>query len=145
MAQLSVGEDLFSTLVAVGLISLFVLALAHVCRAHEARGDSQEGFELALSVAEQLKNHVPHEPESGPRLGLIVRTDFERALPSFSELLAERGVGVRVEIRSLEWQQLFAHGPEPATRSSSVSLPVAFVHAGDERKLSWLVVWAWRD
>ncbi len=144
MAQLSVGEDLFSTMAAVGLISLFALVLAHVYNSNEARDESQEEFELALSVAEQLKNDVLCGSGAGGRLGLITQSEFERALPSFSDLLADRGIALRTEIRSLEGQLLLDYGPEP-TNSSSVSLPTAFERAPGERVPSQLVVWVWRD
>lgn len=145
MAQLSVGEDLFSTLVAVGLLSVFVFALIHTYQAHSAHGESQEDFELALDVAEQLKNDVLSGSGGGPRPGIITQAEFERELPRFSELLARRGVGLRVEVKSLEGEPLFSYGPEPANHSSSVSLPVALERSPGVRRLSQLVVWVWGD
>jgi hypothetical protein len=143
--QLSVGEDIFSTLTAVGLISLFVVVLAHFYRGQEESLAHQEDFELTLEVIERLKNDVISSDQGGVRPSLIYRSAFERELPRFSELLLKQGIGLRVEVRAIDGELILSHGGEPEGSQCSISLPVTLGRAAGKRELSELVVWVWRS
>ena len=105
----SVGEDLFSVLVAVGLVAVFVTALAHSYHLYAERRNASEDFDLALDIAEQLRNQVL-VGENG-QLGLL-ELSHER-LENYSQILAMQGINLRVEVGALGGELLFVHGPEP--------------------------------
>jgi hypothetical protein len=90
----SVGEDLFSVLIAVGLVAVFVTALAHSYHLYAERRNASEDFDLALDIAEQLRNQVP-VGENG-QLGLL-ELSHER-LENYSQILAVQGINFRVEV-----------------------------------------------
>ena len=143
MEQFSVGEDLFATLLVVSLLVLFVVALAHSYHLYAKRRSSQEGFELALSTAEELKNRVlAVSPGS-------IEWSAEK-LEDYSELLAQQGAELRVEIRGLKGEILHAHGPERNPLEGyfsppcSVSLPVALIRDQGSAEFCELIVRVWR-
>lgn len=116
----SVGEDLFSVLVGVGLVAVFVAALAHSYHIYVERRNASEDFGLALHIAERLRNQVL--VGQGGQLGLL-EPSHER-LENYSQILALQGINLRVEIRTPEGELLFAHGPEPNPLEGYFSPPV---------------------
>jgi len=144
VSQLSVGEDLFSTIAAVGLISIFVSVLAQVYNQNDARIESQKEFDITLDVAEQLKSYVLCESSSSGQLGLVSQTKFETSLPRFLELMLKRGVKIKAELVSLDGRLIACSGPTITRDSSSVSLPVVLSHSDGTREVCRLNVTAWR-
>jgi len=150
MEQLSVGEDLFATIIVVGLTALLIAALAHSYHTYAERKSMYEGFDLALDIADQLRNDVLAKHENGACPGLINPVTSERELQSYSQLLARQGIGLRVEVRTLDGKLALAHGPKPNMISQyfsppcSVSLPVAVAQTPASRPFGWLIVTVWR-
>lgn len=132
--QLSVGEDLLATLTVVGLLGLFIAALAHSHQIHAERKKAREDFELALSTAEEIKNRVlAASPGS-------IRLEKER-LESYSKQLAMCGIEVRVEVRNLNGDVLLTLGPDRSPPEAvSVSLPVAVYRGQGSGELCELIV-----
>jgi hypothetical protein len=139
MEQFSVGEDLFTTLAVVGLLALFITALAHSYQIYAERKSAYESFDLALSTAEEIKNRV-----LAVSPGLIEwATD---KLEDYSGLLSQQGIELRVEVRSLGGEVLHAYGSEQSpldgyfSPSASASLPVAVVRSRGSVQLCELIV-----
>ena len=139
----SVGEDIFSTLIAVGLISLFVTALAHFYIRQEGNLAYSEDFRLTLEVAERLRNDVLSWSREGTCPGLVSPSAFEFRLDKFSELLFKQGIGLRVEIRSLDGKLLLSHGSALREPRCSVSLPITLGHTAGRVELGELIVQTW--
>lgn len=143
MEQLSVGEDLFATLAVVGLLCLFIAALVHSYSIYAERKNAYESFDLALNIAEDIKNRVL---AASP--GSIDLTTNK--LEDYSKLLAREGVELRVEVRTLGGGVLLAYGPEQNQLGGyfsppcSISLPVAVTRGQGSAQLCELVVWVWR-
>ncbi|MDI6643261.1 MAG: hypothetical protein QMD95_04330 [Candidatus Hodarchaeaceae archaeon] len=143
---LSVGEDLFSVLVVVGLAAVFIAALAHSYHVYAERRNAFEDFGLALDIAERVKNQLLTGQNDPPAL---LELSHER-LENYSRLLALQGVNLRVEVRALDGELLFAHGPEfnPLEQYFSppvgVSLPVAVVQNQGSARGCELSVQVWR-
>ena len=140
MEQLSVGEDLFATLAVVGLFVLFITALAHSYHLFTERRNAYESFDLALNIAEDIKNCVL---AASP--GLIDLTTDK--LENYSKLLVREGIELRVEVRTLGGEALLACGPEQNQLGGyfsppcSISLPVAVTRGQGSAQLCELVVW----
>lgn len=137
---LSVGENLLSTLAVVGLVAVFMAALAHSYQVYAERTNAYEDFNLALNIAERIKNQVL--ASQGGRPGLL-ELSSER-VESYSQLLATQGTSMRVEVRSLDGGLLFSHGPEPNSSPVGVSLPVAVVKNQWSAEPCELFVRVWR-
>ena len=140
MEQLSVGEDLFAALAVVGLLVLFIAALAHSYHLYGERRNAYESFDLALDIAEDIKNRVL--TASPGSIDLTVNK-----LEDYFKLLAREGIGLRVEVRTLGGEVLLARGPEQNPLEGyfsphcSVSLPVAVARDQGSAQLCELVVW----
>lgn len=104
----SVGEDLFSVLVVTGLVAVFMVALAHSYHIYAGRRNASEDFGLALDIAERLRDQVLEGSE----------------LENYSRVLALQGISMRVEVRGLEGELLFTHGPKPNPLGRYFSPPV---------------------
>ena len=143
----SVGEDLFSVLVAVGLVAVFVTALAHSYHLYAERRNASEDFDLALDIAEQLRDQVL-VGENG-QLGLL-ELSHER-LENYSQILAMQGTNLRVEVGTLGGELLFTHGPEPNPLEQyfsppvGVSFPVAVAQGFGSARPCELSVEVWRN
>jgi len=150
MEQLSVGEDLFATVIVVGLTAILIIALAHSYHTYAEHKSTYESFDLALDIADQLRNDVLAKHENGACPGLINPVASERELQSYSQLLARQGIGLRVEVRTLDGKLALAHGPKPNVISQyfsppcSVSLPVAIAQTQASKPFGWLIVTVWR-
>ncbi|MFH1821627.1 MAG: hypothetical protein ABH852_04205 [Methanobacteriota archaeon] len=142
-----VGEDLFSTILAVSLLSVFIAALAHSYHLYSERRNAFEGFDLALDVAERLRNRVLSSRDDRPGLIELSRERLE----SYSKLLALQGINLRVELRSLDGELLLSNGPEPNplgqyfSPPASASLPVAVSCDEESARPCELTVKVWRD
>lgn len=140
MEQLSVGEDLFATLAVVGLLCLFIAALAHSYHLYAERRNAYESFDLVLDIAEDIKNRVLAASPGSIDLTL-------NKLEDYSKLLAREGIELRVEVRTLEGEVLLACGLEQKQLGGyfsppcSVSLPVAVTRSQGLAQLCELVVW----
>lgn len=149
MGQLSVGEDLFSTLIAVSLTVIFIAVLAHSYNVYNERKNVSESFNLALGIAEQLKNQTL-AGHDGFELPGLIEFSHEK-LESYSKLLSPQGIKFRVEIRALNGELLFANGPalnvleQYLFPPAAASLPVAVVQAQGSARLCELSVQVWRD
>ncbi len=150
MGQLSVGEDLFAVLVVVSIAIVFSAGLAHSYHIHAERVSTYERFDLALDIAEQLKNNVLAGPENSVTPGLITST-VPTGLADYHRLLAAQGIEVRVEVRGLDDQPIWSYGHEPGALSRyfsppcSVSLPVAVARGQGSARLGELIVRVWRS
>ncbi len=149
MDQLSVGEDLFATLVAVCLVVLFSVALAHAYHTYAERRSVYEGLDSALDIAQHLKNNVLAKRESLVQPGLIGSTP-PAELDGYLGLLQSQGIEVCLEVKTLDGQILWSKGSEPNSLSQyfsppcSVSLPVAIERSPSSRSLGELSVRVWR-
>jgi hypothetical protein len=144
LEQLSVGSDLFATLVVVGLFVLFGGVLMHSYHIYAERKNSSQNLGLALDIAEELKNRVL----AGHTPGLVDLGSNE--LEGYSGLLAQQGVGLHVEVRTLGGELRLAHGHQPDSLERylsppcSVSLPIAVAGTQGSAQLCELVVCVWR-
>lgn len=149
MDQLSVGEDLFATLIVAGLAVLFAAALTHSYQSYAERKNAQEGLGLALDIANQLKNEVLAKHENYVCPGLINPKTFDEELSSYCQLLFKQGVKLHVEVRKLDGKLALAYGAEANQLSRyfsppcSVSLPIAIAETPASRSLGELIVWVW--
>lgn len=143
----SVGGDLFSVLVAVGLIVVFISALAHTYHVYAERRNAAEDFDLALDIAERLRNQVLVK-ENG-QLG-VLELSHER-VENYSKILAMQRVNLRVEVMGPGGEILFTHGPEPNFLGQyfsppvGVSVPAAVAQGPGSTKLCELSVKVWRN
>lgn len=143
----SVGEDLFSVLVAVGLVAVFVTALAHSYHLYAERRNASEDFDLALDIAEQLRDQVL-VGENG-QLGLL-ELSHER-LENYSQISAMQGINLRVEVDTIGGELFFTHGPEPNPLEQyfsppvGVSFPVAVAQGFGSARPCELSVEVWGD
>lgn len=143
----SIGEDLFSVLVVVGLVVVFATALAHSYHVYAERRNASEDFDLALDTAERLINQVLVKENSQLEL---LELSSER-LENYSRILAMQGISLRVEVLALEGEILFAHGPEPDPLGQyfsppvGVSLPVAVAQGLGSARMCELSVRVWRS
>lgn len=150
MGQLSVGEDLFATFAAAALLAFFAVSLAHSYNFYAQRKGEAEHLDLALDVAERLRNDVLAKHEGGVYPGLINPEAFDGELESYGELLARQGVDLRVEVRALDGALLLEYGRKPGPIEGlfsppvSVALPVAVARTEASRELAELVVQIWR-
>jgi len=141
---LSVGEDLFATLAVVCLAALSLSALFFFHQAQARREKAGEDFDLALAIANKLKNDVLVRFDNHLEPGLINPAAFDDALPAYAELLAEQAIELRVEIWRLNGELVLAYGEERASPPTSVSLPVAIATSHSSRPLGELIVHVWR-
>jgi hypothetical protein len=143
----SVGEDLFSVLVAVGLIVVFVSALAHSYHVYAERINAANDFDLALEIADRLRNQVLIK-ENSP-LG-VLELSHER-VENYSKILAMQGINLHVEVVGLGGEILFAYGQEPNPLEQyfsppiGVSLPVAVAQNIGSARMCELSVRVWRN
>lgn len=149
MDQFSVGEDLFATLVAVCLVALFSVALAHAYHTYAERRSVYEGLDSTLDIAQHLKNNVLAKRESLVQPGLIASTP-PAELDGYMGLLQCQGIEVYIEVKTLDGQLLWTKGSEPNPLSQyfsppcSVSLPVAIAQGQGSAQLGELIVRVWR-
>jgi len=141
---LSVGEDLFATLAVVCLAALSLSALFLFHQAQAGREKAGEDFDLALAIANKLKNDVLARFDNYLEPGLINPAAFNDALPAYAELLAKQAIELRVEVRRLNGELVLAYGKGKASPPTSVSLPVAIATSPSSRPLGELAVWVWR-
>ncbi len=132
---------MFATLTVVGLLVIFIAALAHSYHVYAERKSAYESFDLALNTAEEIKNRVLRASPGSIEWAADKLEDY-------SELLAQRGIGLRVEIRGLGGEVLHAHGPEQNSlrgylSPASASLPVAVVRGQGSVQLCELIVRVW--
>lgn len=150
MEQLQIGEDLFATVTVVGLTTLLIIALAHSYHTYAERKSMYESFDLALDLADQLRNDVLARYDNSVYPGLINPKTSELELQSYFQLLARQGIGLRLEVRTLDGKLVLAYGPKPNMLSqyfsppSSVSLPVAISQTPASKPLGELIVTVWR-
>ena len=150
MGQLSVGEDLFAIVIVVGLVVLLIVALAHSYHTYTERKNMYEDFDLTLDIANQLRNNVLTKHDNSIFPGLINLRTSKQELRNYYQLLAGQGIGLRIEVRTLDGELALAYGPEPDTLSQyfsppcSVSLPVAIDQTPSSRPIGELIVTVWR-
>jgi hypothetical protein len=150
MTQFQLGEDLFATVVVVGLTALLVVALAHSYHNFTEHNNMCQNFDLALDVSGQLKDSVLAKHDNGGFPGLINPLTFELELQSYSRLLSAQGIELSVEVRGIDGKILLAYGAEPNminqyfSPKCSVSLPVAVFQTPASDSLAELIVTVWR-
>jgi hypothetical protein len=150
MAQFQVGEDLFATVVIVGLTTLLIIALAHSYHNFAERKNMYESFDLALDVAGQLRDEVLAKYDNGVFPGLINPMTPEWELQSYSQLLSRQGIGLSIEVRGTDGKIFLFYGSEPNminqyfSPQCSVSLPVAISQTQASKSLGELIVTVWR-
>lgn len=143
----SVGEDLFSVLMTVGLVAVFITALSHSYHLYAERRNASEDFDLALDIAEQLRDQVL-VGENG-QLGLLELS--HEKLENYSKILAVQGINLRVEVGTIGGELLFVHGPEPNLLEQyfsppvGVSFPVAVAQGFGSARTCELSVEVWGD
>ncbi len=139
------GEDLFSTLLAVALLLVFVAALTHSYHTYAERKNSADDFETALGAAERLRDKYLASPNGAP--GLIELS--QEGAESSVRALELNGLSLRVEIVSLDGELLLAAGPVPnaigdyLSPAAGASLPVAARCENGSVRLAELVVRIW--
>lgn len=142
---LHVGEDLLSTLAAVLLLSLLLAAVVDYYQSYLKRQQDFEDFNLALNTAETLISGALAPPDKSPGLAAI----SPERLENFSRILFSRGVGAKVEIRTLSDELLYVQEQgvpweDSFYLSSSVSLPLALLDENGSVRLCELIVKIWR-
>jgi hypothetical protein len=149
MEQLSVGEDLFTTISVVGLIVLFSVALAHSYHNYAERRNMYESLSTALDIAGQLKNDVLAKTSDFVTSGLI-NTAPPTGLENYFNLLRSQGIELHIEVKELDGELVWSYGDEPDffiqyfSPPCSVSFPVAINQSSSSRPLGELIVKVWR-
>lgn len=141
MSQMTLGEDIFTVLIAVGLISTFIVALAQFYCAKVELINIQNESRLALSTSDQLRNRVLSWDEGGPHPGVISSARFNEDLPKFSKILKREGLGLGVKLLALSGETLLLYG-EPANFSRTLSFPV-ILQTKFRKRSCRMVVWLW--
>ena len=141
---LTVGEDLFAVLVVTCLAALSLSSLFFFHRVQAERELAGEDFDLALAIANKLKNDVLARFDNHLEPGLINPASFSDALPAYAELLARQAIELRVEVRRLNGELVLAYGEQRSSPPTSVSLPIAIAISPSSRPLGELVVYMWR-
>ncbi len=143
---LNIGEDLFAAMLAVSLVAIFTAALVHSYHLYSERRNGFDDFDLALDIAEQLRDRVLAAPGNG--MGLL-EPSMEK-LENYSRRLTMEGVNLRVEIRSVTGELVLGHGREPdaiqnyLSPAAGVSLPVAVKCGNGSARPCELSVQVWR-
>jgi len=144
-----VGEDIFAALLAVSMLMLFILALARSYGAFSEQRRAQVGLGLALDIADQLRNNILAKHGGLAHPGLINPDAFENELPKYADLLNAEGIGLHVEVRSLDDELILEYGPEKdqlgkfTFPSFSVRIPVSVHRAQSSKLLGMLIVRVW--
>lgn len=150
MAQFQLGEDLFATVVIVGLTTLLIIAFAHSYHNFVEQKNIYESFDLALDVAGQLRDYVLAKHDNSVFPGLIDPMTSEWELQSYSQSLSKQGIGLSVKVRGIDGKIFLAYGSEPNminqyfSPQCSVSLPVAILQTQAHNSLGELIVTVWR-
>jgi hypothetical protein len=150
MAQFQLGEDLFATVIVVGLTALLVIALVYSYHNFAERKNINQSFDIALDVSGQLRDYVLAKHDNSVSLGLINPTTLESQLQSYFQLLSAQGIELSIEVRGIDGKVLLAYGSEPNTVDQyfspqcSVSLPVAVFQNQASNSLGELIVNVWR-
>jgi hypothetical protein len=149
MEQLSVGEDLFTTISVVGLIVLFSVMLVHSYHNYAERRNTYESLSTALDIAGQLKNDVLAKTGDFVTSGLISAAP-PTGLENYFNLLRSQSIELCVEVRKLDGELLWSYGDESDSLTQyfsppcSVSFPVAVNQSSSSRPLGELIVKIWR-
>lgn len=138
----SVGEDLFSVMVVVGLVIGFTCTLAHCYHLYMERKNLREDFGLALEVAGRVRTSL-----AGAEIqeGLIYPEKLSEKLEEYSKILEAEGTYLRVELRGPDGGLLAEYGEEPGRLAGyfsppcSISLPVVVARSSG-REVGRLVV-----
>jgi hypothetical protein len=150
MAQFQLGEDLFATVIVVGLTTLLVIALAHSYHNFAERKNMYQSFGLALDISGQLKDYVLAKHDNDVFPGIINPMTFELELQSDSQLLFAQGIELSVEVRGIDGKILLTYGAEPSminqyfSPKCSVSFPVAVFQTPASSSLGELIATVWR-
>ncbi len=121
---MTVGEDLFGVVIAVGLISMFVVVWCNSFIAYRERHSALEESRILLSVSDYLVNGAL--PGVSPEPGLVHEVMLERRSANFTENLASSGLSVQTLIATLEGETLFRSNGVLDGSSVSVSLPIVY-------------------
>jgi hypothetical protein len=149
MGQFSISEDLFAVIAVISLTSLLVAAFAHYYHEYAERKSIQDCLDLALDIAERLRNDLLAKRNGNVLPGLIDPNAFE-GLQSRLQLFAGGGGKLYIEVRTLEGKLILSYGSEPNPLSRyfsppcSVSLPIAIAQTPASRPLGELIVRIWR-
>lgn len=138
---MTLGEDIFTILVAVGLISTFIVALVQFYRASLELSDLQKESRSVLSISDQLRNQFFSHDKGGPHPGVISLAAFNEGLPRFSKFLEREGLGLSVKLEALNGETLLHHG-EPANFSRSLSFPV-ILQKRFQKGSCRMIIWLW--
>jgi len=150
MEQLQLGEDLFATIIVVGLTTLLIITLAHFYHGFARRKNMYESFDLALDIAGQLRDDVLARHDNGVFPGLINPMTSEWELQSYSQVLSRQGIGLSIEVRGIDGKIFLAYGTKTNiidqyfSPPCSVSLPVAISQTQASKSLGELIVTVWR-
>ncbi len=144
--ELHAGEGLFSALLAVVLISVFMAALAHSYQVSSERKGMLDDFELALDIAEQIRGRVLSSERGRPGLVEVSPSRIE----NYSRVLGLNGIGLKVEIATFGGEPLLAISSgadllDNRPPSAGVSFPVVAICENGSLRLCKLVVSVWRD
>lgn len=131
MSQITVGEDVLTVLVAVGLISMFVLVLGSSFSAYR-KGEKEEREErLLLMISNYIRNGLSSERVNGTEPGVLTRSELEESLPGLSERLGIEDVNIFVEIVSGEDDGIFCWGRNTEDFNLSISTPIVYENETD--------------
>ena len=130
MSQVTLGEDIFGVMVAVGLISVFVVVWGSSFATYRKYNKGFQESQFLLSVSNFVINGSHPDVRSEP--ALIRDRDFRKQLADFFGDMRSCGEPIRVSVTSLQDATLFRSGETLDGSTRSVSFPVVYVK-GNER------------
>lgn len=140
MSNVTFGEDILLVMVAVGLISTFIVVLDESISAHRERIGRREELETLLVVSNYLEKEEISEGKPGVKMGVLDKGEIERKLTQFESWNPDFR---EVEIKVISFNQEILYGrggKEPSNKS--ISLPV--VYGRDDEMIPGRMV-IWRD
>lgn len=132
-----------AVLIAVGLISTFIVTLGKSLSVQEEREKADERFQSLLSISDPLTSGVFSGGTRGAEPGLLSYKALKEKLPRTLEKMSQEGVQIQVKISSFGNEPLFEGGRERENLASSLSLPIVYEHENTKIPAR-ISIWIWK-
>lgn len=139
MSQVTFGEDILAVLMAVGLISIFVVVLGSSFSGYQERCMSEGELRSLLRTSDYLRNGAFSKSEGKSELGLLSQEGIKEKIRQL-ELRSQEAGEIGVEITSLDHNILWEWGGERKDSTRSMIFPIAYEHKG-KRIPARMIVW----
>lgn len=136
---MNVGEDILSTLIAVGLILVFIFSLSESYLNYRQSQDEEKESNLLLSISDFLRSSFSNS-KNGSGLGVLRENELSNQLPQFVKRLSREGVKAKVEIVDFRNNSLFDYPEGNKDFAQSMTFPIIY-EDGSKRIPARMVVW----